>query len=378
MDPATQLLVAILILHAIEGFFLIPRQDWLFIGSTIRCQLHRPEGPLGNAHSAIVLMSPLSLLSVAFVGRLSPLGLTEQLNVVLGFIQNSIPQRRSIPTTYVLTEEDLNKISKEGKRIWLADGKFWELGSDIEVSHLKKQLSEIEQCDKKQIITWFQQTTDNMFDTDAIEERLRKFRLETQIVSLTSIISFISMLFWVSAIFFTDWGYFYLTPLSIFVLSFWFLSLFLTWLAHKKLYSEHKIDRWKKLGLLLLSPAGIARAPAILGRDLLVNYHPIAVASVLLSESDFKQFASETIRDWQYPLDGVTHLHPKLKQHWQKHYENLLQKKRLSWNELLQEGIVQEQAAKSYCPRCKANYSIETGFCADCRTISLVTFPSQS
>ena len=372
MDPAAQLLIAVLLLHAAEGFFLIPRLDFLFVGSPTRCSLLRPNGPLGNANSAIVLMSPFALLSVAFVGRFTPLAINKNLEILLGTIQNSIPKLGHVTTTAALTDEDLNKAQKEGKRVWLSGSKHWDLGSDIESSLLTEQLAELAQLPAEDRLNWFERQIQKMFDIEAIQTRLHQFRVQTQIINLLGILSLSSMFFGLSIIFYTKSGHLYISSIGLFVLCLWLLTLFLTWTAHRKLYPAAKADRYKKLGLLILSPAGVARATAILSRDLLVQYHPLAVASALLSTDDFRKFASETVRDWYHPLDSATKLHPQLHQALQDAMEKIIVDAKLSTEELLSIEDAVEASAKTYCPRCGANYSIEEGFCADCPTIKLI------
>ena len=53
---------------------------------------------------------------------------------------------------------------------------------------------------------------------------------------------------------------------------------------------------------MLLAPPAAIRAPDLLARHLLQNFHPLAVAQVLCSPGGFKSVARQALLDLRYPL----------------------------------------------------------------------------
>ena len=71
--------------------------------------------------------------------------------------------------------------------------------------------------------------------------------------------------------------------------------------AHKKLYPDQSSERLESLVKMILCPPVSIRAADILTKNLLADYSPIVLASVLPGASE-QQFVRSVILDLQHPL----------------------------------------------------------------------------
>ena len=144
--------------------------------------------------------------------------------------------------------------------------------------------------------------------------------------------------------------------------------------AHQSLYPDAGEERLKAFLTLLLAPPAAIRAPDLLARHLLANFHPLAVAQVLCSSGRFKSFARQAFLDLRYPLLPVCPTNepePMATEQWfrtarQVAAEQFVQRAGLKPDELTAMPGPTEPANQSCCPRCGAQFVTRTGTCLDC------------
>ena len=125
---------------------------------------------------------------------------------------------------------------------------------------------------------------------------------------------------------------------------------------------------------MLLAPPAAIRAPDLLARHLLENFHPLAVVPVLCSPGGFKSVARQALLDLRYPLLPVCPTNepePMATEHWfraarQEAAEQFVQRAGLKPEELTAMPGPTEPANQSCCPRCGAQFVRRTGTCLDC------------
>jgi len=142
------------------------------------------------------------------------------------------------------------------------------------------------------------------------------------------------------------------------------------WMLHRALFPESSGARMKSAVTILLSPVAAVRACDAVSKELLTGFHPLAVASVILPDEEFKHFASEQLRACRYgPASGGWY-GAKL----QKALESLIRQKGMQPEHLMSPSK-QESNCVAYCPRCLAQYVNDRAECADCGYQELVVFP---
>jgi hypothetical protein len=144
--------------------------------------------------------------------------------------------------------------------------------------------------------------------------------------------------------------------------------------AHKELYPHARGERRKHLFMMALSPPAAARALDTLWRPLLAEFHPLAVAKVLLARDEFGEFAARFLSDLTYPIEpasGGGGPEACLTEAWFRschlaRVEEHLGKAGLDPPALLAAPRAETYDGVSYCPRCRGEYAIPSGRCEPC------------
>lgn len=157
----------------------------------------------------------------------------------------------------------------------------------------------------------------------------------------------------------------------------WLATVICFWLAHRRMFPEQNRERRHRVAMMLLVPTGGMRAPATLSRNLLANFHPLAVASVICSAETFRALARQTLLSVNQlaPADGnsgdatAAWFYSRLSHH----LGDVVRLQGLEPSELLQ-APTPDPDALSYCPRCHAQFVVSSGVCRECRTATLIPF----
>jgi hypothetical protein len=143
--------------------------------------------------------------------------------------------------------------------------------------------------------------------------------------------------------------------------------------AHKQLFPSEGSERFENLVKMILCPPVSIRAADILSRNLLADYSPVVLATVL-AKSDARQFVRAFILDLQHPLKHeISDATGEQTMRWTvaeqlKNCHSFLQPQEL------QAPSVREKDSISYCPRCRCQYVISATDCPDCPGVELVSF----
>lgn len=155
-------------------------------------------------------------------------------------------------------------------------------------------------------------------------------------------------------------------------------------MAQRALFPDARADRWKHVALMALSPPAAMRAHDTVARDLLVGHEPLTVGRMLMSTSDFRDFARRVLLDLQHPLpsnqpDDETPL--KIETWFRARQKELavatVRDAGLDAAELLAPPTAEASNCRSYCPRCHLQYTVGEGECTVCSGISLISFPDR-
>jgi hypothetical protein len=153
--------------------------------------------------------------------------------------------------------------------------------------------------------------------------------------------------------------------------------------VHKQLFPAAEDERFTEFLILLLSPVTAVRAVDYLARPLLEGFHPLPVAKVLCSTDAFRSFAALFLREVHFPAlplctrseSAALQAEQQTRSLLKAEAEALLKKAGLSPAELLRSPPPSEGTCHSYCPRCLAQFTTNSGVCQDCGGIPLVPFP---
>ena len=154
--------------------------------------------------------------------------------------------------------------------------------------------------------------------------------------------------------------------------------------AHRSLFPDAEEERFKPFLTMLLAPPAAIRAPDLLGRHLLEEFHPLGIARVLASPARFRRLADQLLRDLRYPLFPVCPTTEPVAVQTEEWFrlalleavEKFLAKEGLDPHQLAAPPKPSEPVNVSFCPRCQAQFVRRDGACADCGGRPLQAFSS--
>jgi hypothetical protein len=123
------------------------------------------------------------------------------------------------------------------------------------------------------------------------------------------------------------------------------------------------------------------RGHDVLSRPALEIFHPLAIAKVFCAEKTFLELARRTLRELRYTVPvhapGDT-LALETERQWRalllKTIENFLSQLGFAPEKILTPPVPADEACRSYCPRCLAQFTASEGVCPDCGGVVLVEF----
>jgi hypothetical protein len=145
------------------------------------------------------------------------------------------------------------------------------------------------------------------------------------------------------------------------------------WTLHRRLFSDASSARFKSALTIMLSPVAAIRACDMVARDLLSEFHPLAVAAVILPTDEFRYFAGEHLRLNRFGAPTSQWYRENLG----KLMERLILQRKIAPEELLRPAEP-DSGAIAYCPRCLAQYVKIPGACTDCGFGQVVRFERAS
>jgi hypothetical protein len=152
--------------------------------------------------------------------------------------------------------------------------------------------------------------------------------------------------------------------------------------AHKRFYPKAEDERFTHFIILLLSPASAVRALDLLTGPLLETFHPLTVAKVFCTPSQFESLATEFLRAITYPAVRIpADTQPSavsaesLGRELNKNLmESFLRRSGLDPKQVLRPPLATDPSCQSYCPRCLAQFTKPSGECPDCGAVELIAF----
>ncbi len=193
-----------------------------------------------------------------------------------------------------------------------------------------------------------------------IQRRLRRLDLGTRSVRMMALLLACAIFLW-----FVPLTLFYgleetawlsLPPVALLHLG----TLFCFWRAHSRFYPEKAGDRWQAvLEKFLLPPANV-RVTSKISLPYFRELHPVALLYAT-ARGSIVDFARECLRD------GANERTRQL-------LENALVAQGRSLDSLAPQPERESADARSYCPRCGAQFALDAGMCPDCNTVTLRPF----
>ena len=360
-----------LILLILAAFYLTECVCWVrrgavcFSGAWRRFRPLSGPDPLSNNQGGLVLTNPLPWAR-SYVCEWWP-------GDIGGDGWRFSPDQDSIPFA------EMKRIAASDGRLLINGRTVGETASPAHAESLAavlRRIIEAPEADRPRLIeTLLAEST----DVEAVRARLQEVREATAALRINC-----SML-WL-LVFAGGPVLYYLSSLSVVSLRLWlYLAVcFLYWLlavlgfrrAHRRLSPSLRADRRKRVAMMCFSPAGAMRSAESVGRNALSGYHPLAVAAVLCPQSRLEPFATRTLLELKHPVSNLSTTPgngDSFRSQLLARLESVLRTGGIDPLALVRPPV-SDPDARSYCPRCRAQYVLAEGHCEACGGLRLQAF----
>jgi hypothetical protein len=345
----------------------------------------RPVDPsilIGNQKGGVVMAWPLPPLGTLFAASQFPLSLTA--DGILGFVASSVNAGgRPAQTGAFVRFGEIQRVSARGKKVLVNDRLLVEAPSGVAALAIAARLKQFKDLPPKERARAIEQMLRDSLDAtkararwEELQKPLARIRLLTNSV-FAFLFVIVPALIWRFGLSLTWPG---LLAVLLLLTTATAISF---WRAHKRFYPAAEDERFTHFLTILLSPATTIRACDVLTRPLLEAFHPLAVAREFCAPKVFENLSRRILRELRHPaLPHSPHGNPaaaaverEYRELLLKIAEEFLTKQQLKPDALLQAPRA-EDGCRSYCPRCLAQFTSDSGVCEDCGGLPLLRLPA--
>ena len=380
MSEAQTLLLILILLYLSECLIWVKRESVAFVSSMGgRWRLKVPPSWLGNANGGILLLNPLPPAGRVFLSHLSPISISP--SGICAYNLQTLPSEARAPgqTGHFLPFSKITRSTTDGVYLLVNGERFAKCATARQARTLAKLIGEMAKTSaaKRERLarTWISK----QFAMDDAAARLSEGNAVIQPMRELSLMLFL-FLFVVTPVLVSSFGLMGLIiPVAAVMLILAVLIGILFYRAHKHLFPSETSERFEGLVKMILCPPVSIRAPDILTRNLLAEYSPIVLASLLTGSSE-QQFVRAFILDLQHPLKHEVSDETAAKTiHWTASEQlNICLEQVKAGHYLKPEDLSvptqREENSISYCPRCRCQFVVRAVECPDCPGVVLVEF----
>lgn len=380
MSEAQTLLLILILLYLTECLIWVKRESVAFVSSMGgRWRLTVPPSWLGNTNGGILFLNPLPPAGRVFLSHLSPISISP--SGICAYNLQTLPSEARSPsqTGQFLPFSKVSSSKTDGVYLLVNGERFAKCATVRQARTLAKLIDEMTKVSaaKRERLarTWISK----QFAMDDAAARLREGNAVIQPMRVLSLILFL-FLFVVTPVLVSSFGLMGLIiPVAVVMVILAVLIGILFYRAHKQLFPAESSERFENLVKMILCPPVSMRAPDILTRNLLAEFSPIVVASLLTGSSE-QQFMRAFILDLQHPLKHEVSDEAAEKTIGWTAAEQLnicleqVKAGRYLKGEELSAPTQREENSISYCPRCRCQFVVNAVECPDCPGVVLVDF----
>ncbi len=368
-----------LLFLVVSGFYLAECAFWVRTGMFVFLSQLGERHRGRNLHWALfrnpnggVIWGNLSPCGQASICQQWPLSMSPQ--GIYSFVSQALSSDgRPRQPERAIAYADIRQVEARGHDLVINGVLFTRLAVPAFARRLARLIKELQHLPQDQRAGAIAAALAQHLDPQEVAQRLALFRRLAADLQLTCLVLFFLVFLWPPVLIWLN------SPLPFLVLAGCYVGMvFLAVLqfrrAHVILYPEEKLERFKNMLLVLLSPADAIHARDKLSHPLLGEFHPLAVARAVCGPARFEQFAAHVWRDLEYPIlpvcpvaDGA----PQEIEAWFRaclrgQMEKFLTDAGVETAPWLRPPAPDHPSSRSYCPRCLGQYVMATGFCADC------------
>lgn len=374
MSDEQTLLAVIAVIYLIDCLFWIPRHGIGFtrwLGQFWR--IREPSTTIGNDRGGLGFANPLPPLGLATRGAGWTISISEHgvfSYTSAGFNPGGRPRQNAVFWEW----PKITSVSRDGKKLLINDAPFASAVSEYSARWLAQEIARLQKLgDKKrpaEIAAAIAESCNSTEVTRRVDDFVKQTRMLRYLANWLFVFLFAACpyLVWKLGIVKAIW------PVVIGLYAQTILIALLFSKLHRKIYPADSEQIFKPFLTMILAAPSAIRAQDILGRPLLEQFHPLAVAKALSSPVNHDRLASIIVRDLNFPRMPVT---PTDSSDQAQQTESTFRKtllKHLDDPKWLKPPERSEAVHTQYCQRCLQQFTDAGTACPDCGGRPLVKF----
>ena len=374
------LLLILVLLYLSECLIWVKRESVAFVSAWgSRWRLSIPPSWMGNASGGILLLNPLPPAGRVFLSHLSPISISP--SGICAFNLQTLPSEARSPyqSGQFLPFNKIKDSSSDGAYLLINKEKFTKCATTKQAHALAKLIAAMAKASGSKRESTARTWVVKQFAVVDAAALLKESAALIEPIQQMGVILFLFLFVFTPSLAFTFGAAPLIIPVAGVMVALAIEIAIMFHRAHKKLYPAESSERLESLVKMILCPPVSIRAADILTKNLLAQYSPIVLASVLPGSGE-KQFVRSVILDLKHPLrHEVTDADAEKTIEWTASEQlnvcmDQVKKGRYLKPEELLAPAQREENSISYCPRCRCQYVVNDGECPDCPGVELVDF----
>jgi len=334
---------------------------------------------MGNASGGILLLNPLPPAGRVFLSHLSPISISP--SGICAFNLQTLPSEARSPyqSGQFLPFNKIKDSSSDGAYLLINKEKFTKCATTKQAHALAKLIAAMAKASGSKRESTARTWVVKQFAVVDAAALLKESAALIEPIQQMGVILFLFLFVFTPSLAFTFGAAPLIIPVAGVMVALAIEIAIMFHRAHKKLYPAESSERLESLVKMILCPPVSIRAADILTKNLLAQYSPIVLASVLPGSGE-KQFVRSVILDLKHPLrHEVTDADAEKTIEWTASEQlnvcmDQVKKGRYLKPQELLAPAQREENSISYCPRCRCQYVVNDGECPDCPGVELVDF----
>jgi len=374
------LLFVLVLLYLSECVIWVKRESVAFVsGWGRRWQLRVPPSWMGNANGGLLFLNPLPPSGYLFLSHLSPISISP--SGICAFNLQTLPSEARSPyqSGQFLPFNKIKESHSDGAYLIINNEKFTKCATAKQARALATFIGGMAKASASKRENMARTWVAKQFAADDAAALLKEGEKLIEPIQELGVILFMFLFVFTPSLAFTFGLSPLIIPVAVVMIALAVLIAIMFHRAHKKLYPAESSERLESLVKMILCPPVSIRAADILTRNLLAQYCPIVLASVLPGSGE-PQFVRSVILDLQHPLrHEVVDEAAEQTITWTADEQlnvclDQVKKGRYLKAEDLLAPSQREGNSISYCPRCHCQFVVGAGQCPDCPGVELVEF----
>lgn len=382
MSDGQTLLLVLCLFYLSDCFFWVKKQSVAFVSPWCRrWRVAALNSSLANSSGGLLFMNPVPPLGRVFLSHLSPVSISP-LGICAFNLQALPAVGRPAQTGRSLVFTEITGSNTDGAHLRVNGERFAKCATTRQaraLSELINLATAAPASDREPIV---RAHIAKQFALDEAAAALREAYLVSEPIRWLCCMLFL-FLFVATPLLVSIFGLLRLLIPAGVVMMFLAVQIAVMFQrAHKKLFGSATQERVEHAIKMVLCPPVAIRATDLLSKEVLAEYSPVVVATLLSGEAA-QPFLRAFILDLQHPLkhevadETASEVIAWAAAEQLKFCVEIIKRNAYSKPEMLLAPPQREGSSVSYCPRCSCQFIVSTGGCPDCPGVGLRAFPKQ-